>query len=336
LAIEGRPVNPLQIVTDWINILRWEVSHFWDINSPDNEIVPGATLHVTHEHRIRCGEILGYGISLLLTERRLNIGLQNFFFYESSAARPDFVFNLSQNHRFGTAWNQFRYGLETRWRKSAANIPQMDVVQLHGKKTGHTATALSGVIAVYCYYGEGSHRSNSAVKTRIQLADPAFNEEKMTADQSAEVVILHYHGVCSRLGLWEYQDFLREAVENIRNNEVLRTTWGKRPATTPDSCITRIHKKRKYVGRAFCPTVERIHRNDTPDTGRAFIFWGLNTSVLEMIRKSRWSDLVKFRDANASKLHHPNSSKVTSDGVLKYEAHEPSKRDRALIEKHKL
>ncbi|QDT79206.1 hypothetical protein Mal35_26610 [Gimesia maris] len=335
MHVYGQPPNPLQLVTEWLNLLRWEIAHFWTVDSVNNEITPSATLAVSHEHRLRCGEILAYGITLLLTEQRLQIPRQNFFFYEHTAARPDFVINLSQNHRFGVAWNRFRYGLESRWRKSQANLHQKDTRDLSRKKSSTASNILSGTIAVYCFYGTGSHHTNGVVKTRLHLADPPNRGEKMSVTESAEVVLQHYASVCSRIGLWEYRDYLQKVCEQFSNlrSEILQ--WEAFDSSAPNtSVVLRKYNGQSYVGTCYAPPEVILTNGD--EVGPRFIYWGLNAKVLRMIRESSWDELITYCDENVKAVwdqktkaesNRISNYSVSSDGVIKYQTSTPTSTD---------
>jgi len=88
MYIKGRPFNPIQIVDEWTSILRWEVSNYWSVDPNAHQLNTANTLSVTPEHRLRSGEVMAYGISILLLEDRLKLGRQNFFFYEANPPDP--------------------------------------------------------------------------------------------------------------------------------------------------------------------------------------------------------------------------------------------------------
>lgn len=341
MHVYGQPPNPLQLVTEWLNLLRWEIAHFWTVDSVNNEITPSATLAVSHEHRLRCGEILAYGITLLLTEQRLQIPRQNFFFYEHTAARPDFVINLSQNHRFGVAWKRFKYGLESRWRKSQANLNKSDTDDLSKKKSSTAANILSGIIAVYCFYGTGSHQTNNAVKTRLHLADPPDKGEEMSVTENAQIVLQHYAGVCSRIGLWAYRDYLHKVCESLSNPRIMLPQWKDFDSSASKTKVMkRRHKGQFYAGTCYAPP-EVIFTNGD-EIGPRFIYWGLNTKVLKLIRESSWEELITYCEKNVQvewdKKTKTDSNRVsnytlTSDGVVKYQTSKPTSQDlKSLME----
>lgn len=328
MYVYGQPNNPLQLVTEWLDLLRWEVGHFWAVDTATNEITPSSTLAVSHEHRLRCGEALAYGITLLLTERRLQIPRQNFFFYEHTAARPDFVINLSQNHRFGVAWQRFRYGLESRWRKSQANLQQKDTNDLARKKSSTVANVLSGTIAVYCFYGTGSHQSNGAVKTRLHLADPPNGDGEMSTAENAQIVLIHYAGVFSRIGLWEYRDYLELQCEYLARPNMFKPKWadGDQAIETANT-VPRKYKGESYIGTCYAPPEVMLSNGE--EVGTRFIYWGVNSKVLKMIRESSWEELIEYwdRNANDEKTTRTSNYSVSSDGVLKYQTSKPTKTD---------
>ena len=221
MYISRRPANPIQVVEDWINIQRWETQHFWEVGPHSCRLYQNQQTQVTSEHRLRSGELLAEGLAILFLEKRLKWGRQNFFFYEGAGARPDFIFNLSPNRRFGVAWQRRRYGLEARLAQTQLNLWAQDITDLTAKKAAPIPTTpISGVIAIYCFYGRGNHSDqNTTPCTRLHLADPEEEGAPMTDDEIAEIIIHHYLGATSRAGLWGYRDRLRKLAKTLQRRK---------------------------------------------------------------------------------------------------------------------
>ena len=115
--------NPVKMVNDWVNLVRWEVSSFWNVYRGSNDEIAhtdSTLVHYSHEHPKRAGEVLAEGIALLFLEDRLGCPPQCFWFFKGSKARPDFIFN-SNFQGIGMMMNGFQFGVEMRCRKSQAN-----------------------------------------------------------------------------------------------------------------------------------------------------------------------------------------------------------------------
>ena len=323
LYISPSAVNPVQFVTEWINTLRWEVSNFWAVDIANRAIDTSQLHQITHEHRLRSGEILGYGISILFLESRLNIGRQNFYFYHHNLARPDFIVNFSQNHYSAAAINGVSYGIETRWRKAQANLHQKDVADLNAKKTSPASAHLNGVLALYCFYGSGTHQTNGQRHTRILLADPEVGSGEMSESEIAEVVIHHYLGVMSRIGLNRYHDFLLTAATTLQDNLTQNHfDFGNNDELLPNE-IVRTIRQEHYRGRWYSPPIVRLGQ-----LGQAsqfsFVFHGVNEKVLELIRMEEWQKLAKYIDPLAFGFadnfgFFEEGFIITSDGVARYD-----------------
>jgi hypothetical protein len=95
--------------------------------------------------------------------------------------------------------------------------------------------------------------------------------------------------------------------------------------------ITRQYKGETYVGTCYTPP--EVTLNNGEEVGTRFVFWGLNSKVLKLIRESLWEELVEYWDENAeNKSDRRSNYTVTSDGVIKYGTSKPSKADRKALE----
>ncbi len=204
LAIHGRPPNPVQMVRDWVNVLRWEVSTYWE--SPRGhwyDVRPNPPTWFSAEHPKRSGELLAHGIAILFLERRLRVARSRFFFLEGADARPDFLVRLQRSaQRAVLLTDRSKMGLEVRSRYRVRQVPTTDKPKLLKKKQ-----AMTNTVAVYCAYGAPTEKRGSA-RTKIVLADPPGEGRPAEDAEVAEIIFGHYLGVAGRLGLWDARDAL--------------------------------------------------------------------------------------------------------------------------------
>lgn len=310
--VEGTPPNSLAFVEDWINLLRWEISNLWTIDTVNSRYTRNRSIPLTHEHYKRSGEILAEGIAILLLERRLGIPRQRIFFYNGADARPDFVAHLKPRHNRALVYRGHKLALEVRSRKSQVGLNASDIVSLDKKKDG-----FAGVLAVYCFYGEHQHRDATS-HTRIHLADPSGDDIAEVSDlEKSEIVIHHYLRITSQLGLWEHRDHLLAAAEAASSGIVYHDRMEQRVAPRISRGITRRKKGREFLGREFNTLLEYAHtkpssleqkkeirreaqlRIQLRDFGTT-IFRGLAFDVVRLIETSDWEALFNWNGFDAN------------------------------------
>lgn len=324
-------LNPSKLVSDWVNLLRWEVGAFWQVirGSPD-QITTKAQF--THEHPKRSGEMLAEGISLLFLEDRMKYPPQCFWFYKGAKARPDFIFD-STFRGMGGMWNGSQFGVEARCRSSQANLHGVDEDDLQAKKAANPN--LSCVLGVYFFHGQGPHASNSAPMTRIHLADPEGQGRSMHDYERAWVIINHYLGVVSRIGMWEHRDHLSQCLHDAASG-----LYPKRHLSPQDpKAIRRVvhgplgwpRDKKNFVGRHFNTLLEmacerpadqheyRLIRQRVQaalDSGSFgyHVFRGLRKDVVAFLADAKWRELEQYRDKDTG--IHDHGVTITADGVL--------------------
>jgi len=172
-------------------------------------------------------------------------------------------------------------------------------------------------------------------RTRLHLADPSKRTKPLSDGDIAEIVIHHYLGVTSRIGLWGYRDFLARLARKHKSLRRLRKT--KEKTELEDSVTIRFDDsveiiqrrvgKQDYRGFWYAPQVAMARDAENGTTlgqtliserqyGR-IVFHGLNVRVLKLIRSSRWKKLAAFRDPESRRFR--SNPWVFSDGVMKYD-----------------
>ncbi len=327
-------LNPVKLVQDWVNLVRWEVSTFWNTypGTPD-EIAHTDNVHVhyTHEHPKRSGEVLAEGLALLFLQDRMNIPPQCFWFYKGGKARPDFIFDTTFRGA-GVMWNGSQFGVEARCRKSQANLYDIDEKDLHKKKVNNPQ--LSAVLGVYFFYGRGSHPRNLEPMTRIHLADPQQEGLPLTNTQRAWVIINHYLGATSRIGMWEHRDHLATCLHqaahgvypdqrmNLDDRRIQRTVPqpGREPGDRHDFrgrhfnsllAAASVSPKSQDETKIIRKTIQL--RLNSGDLGQ-HVFRGIRRDVLSLIENCQWGELENYRDPDAGG-HSPGEA-ITADGYL--------------------
>ncbi len=322
----GRTVStppPTQVLNNWLDMLRWEASHFWDVTSNGNVLIPRNTLAVTHEHRRRAAELLGCGISLLFSEQRLGVPRQQFYFFNHHASRPDFIFNLNRNFRSGVVFNQYQYGIESRMRKSQPRLNSSDHESLDKKKIA--SAHMAGIIAIYCFYGSGTHRNN-AKKTRIHLADPPGDGQEISIEENAMINLIHYAGVCSRIGLWGPLETIltKLPVVGYKSYRKLEELLLPREKGVFDSESNAPHREVEPIRleeSSYLSSISSEQLEDERDTSSESsrnMKWGLNNKVLKFIETEDWPALAQFKDPESNVFEPLRENRyVTSDGVIR-------------------
>ena len=84
---------------------------------------------------------------------------------------------------------------------------------------------MSSIIGIYFFYGQGLHPSNLQIKTRLHLADPEGERHAMGDHERAWVIINHYLGVLSRVGLWGHRNFLATCLQEAARRKVPQTQF---------------------------------------------------------------------------------------------------------------
>lgn len=332
LYIHGKPDNPLAFVEDWINLLRWEVNNLWSIDVPNSHYERNTTRNLTHEHYKRSGEILAEGIAIAFLEETLGVPRQSFYFISGSDARPDFVIQPASSQRMALAYAGSSFFLEVRSRsgRSMRNLHDKDREDLTKKKSA--VTGIAGVLAVYCMYGQGKHKDDTA-RSRIHLADPPVDEaSKLSEVDTAAVAISHYLRLTSQLGLWDHRDHLLRAAEVARKGSM---PTAKMNITGILPTVKRLYEDAIYRGRMFSdlqwlaaqqPTTldektrisEKVSKRIKAGDLGSLVFRGINVEVIELIEQARYLELAKYCDPKRTKQHKVDLW-VRSDGLYRYE-----------------
>lgn len=320
LAIQGNPKNPAQIVEQWINALRWEVSTYWE--SPGGnwyDVREGGPIAFTSEHPKRAGEMLAQGIAILFLEKRLKLSRSRFFFLEGSEARPDFLIYPERSaQRVLLLKNRSKMGLEVRSRWRVQSVPSTDKVQLYKKKQ-----ALSGTLVIYCAYGRPTE-IRGAQRTHLILADPPGESHPASDAEVAKILMNHYNGVLRRLGVWEHLDATHAALEEIKRGGSPKRRAVRLPTTLPSESFN----GNQYVGRFFSDLVSRQDRGELTTeeadlairTGRlgSVFYAGIRSDVLSAVSSFDIPFLEAFFDPAVLSEQHP-SQRPVSDGTIRVE-----------------
>ena len=326
--------NPVKMVNDWVNLVRWEVSTFWKVYRESGDEIAhtdSRQVHYTHEHPKRSGEVLAEGIALLFLENRMDCPPQCFWFYKGSKARPDFIFDTSFRG-IGMMMSGSHFGVEARCRKSQANLYAADEEDLLRKKQSNSN--MSYIIGIYLFYGEGHHKRKLKRRTRLHLADPGGEGRPMSDSERAWVIINHYLGVASRLGLWDHRDYLLSCLQDTARGKVPETPL--EDVRDLDSADPKVpldveQKWRDFVGTDFNTLVEEAkgaeldrlesiagHKRVQAQLDGGYlgynVFRGIRKSVLRMIERGEWRKLEEYRDKNAGL--HKKGIRIGADGVL--------------------
>jgi hypothetical protein len=326
-------INPMKMVHDWVNLLRWEVSTFWKVYRGNRDEIAHTDkvhVHYTHEHPKRSGEVLAEGMALLFLEERMGCPPQCFWFFKGAKARPDFIFNIPF-HGIGMMLNGYQFGVEVRCRSSQANLYNADEGDLIKKKQANPQ--MSNLFGIYFFYGKGIHKKGLA-KTRLHLADPHGEGNLMPENERAWVVINHYLGVVSRLGLWDYQEYLLDCLKETLRGRVPETPMEEGPILVSDDPNVPFELGQKwqdFIGAGFNTLIEELREEDLArakieanyrilqaqfDSGffGFHVFKGIRKFVLALIERADWQALEKYRDESTGQ--HENGIIVTADGVL--------------------
>lgn len=320
VSVAGPPAVGTE--ADWQNILRWEVSTFWEIDhaQPFVETVYQRSARFGHEHAKRSGEYLAMGVAITLLDVSGISSPAHVYFLNDTGARPDFVIVLF-------ARNRRKIYLEARSRGSFTNIDTGERKQIRAKKAGVAAPTL----VVYFQHGEGECTPRGGFprynKTRLLIADPLGDDSIASTDEIASTMLRNYLRVFRDVGLRHYGDLIEEDLQQF-------ATAGTLPDRRVDSnpprwdIIDVRHPNRKrygdaiYVGRFFSsllndlagsPRDEFLSRIRQSGFG-SFSYRGVNRKVLALIQECRWDDLITFRDTESLSDH--SGATITSDGVV--------------------
>jgi hypothetical protein len=327
LHVHGKPQSAdiVRLVNEWLNVLRWELATFWSCN-PGSHWYDDArgSAEFSPEHPRRVGELLAEGLAIRLLERRLHIPRSKLFFYSGSEARPDFVMRPLRRMSRALLDNDRRlFALECRSRMGWSSIHKSDQEQLKKKKQGK----FSGTVAIYSCYGPPSEIENM-VRTRYLLGDPPDEADPVTKPTAIRVLLIHYLGVTSRLGLWYHHRELKTALAALEDGVELRKRRDPGMGEdTPLNAVTR--RESQYFGRFFSEAIflyrrgeftrdevnRRIHGGQLGEVA----YHGLSTEVLRAIRCYDWDALEVYFDKNT--LHDPD---VGGDGMIKARLNEDS------------
>ena len=326
--IQDEPPNPIAFVEGWLNLLRWEMSYLWKIDKTTNRYFHNKDLCLTPEHYKRSGELIAEGIAVIYLEEKLKVPRQRFFFYKGSGARPDYIVNLSTRHKRALLYRGNKLGIEVRSREGVCRkIPATDRKDLRKKKTN---PGVGGTLAVYCYYGNGSHRDGTS-KTRIQLADPPGENTAATELDIAGTVVNHYLTTTSHIGLWDHRNHLKRSAAIIQRGELPTIRMDSNSNKIGRGC-RKVFRNVEYRGREFNELVAMAQQDFTSveekratrdEIARRFdykaygdvVFRGINTKVLELIEQNRWFELSDFKEQGAGEIE-PNTV-VRTDGQVR-------------------
>jgi hypothetical protein len=330
LAIHGQPPNPAQVVSDWLNMLRWEFSTYWE--SPGGnwyDVRQGGPVAFSSEHPKRSGELLAHGVAILFLERRLRIARSRFFFLDGATARPDFMVRLQRSaQRTVLLRDRHRMGLEVRSRYRVQKVPCGDVAKLQQKKL-----ALANTVAVYCAYGAPTEVRNEQ-RTRILLADPDGEGEVAEGPEVARIIFGHYVGVTARLGVWDVRTALEEMLAALNAGGPMPEP---RPRPARRGVVRVLNREviggRTYEGRFFSELLVRHaqgllsdeERNLLIRTGRLgrVFFAGIRQDVLELLESFDLRALEGFFD-DAALGEHGGNEHYASDGTVRVEHEDPT------------
>ncbi|MBT3379354.1 MAG: hypothetical protein HN742_26380 [Lentisphaerae bacterium] len=343
LFIQGRPANPVQMVCDWTNVLRWESSVFWSVDPTTNWYGhnTGGPYHFTSEHPTHSGELIAEGIAIKLLTSWLGIPRQAVWFLPGTGARPDYQINMIHGGS--------QYGVEVRCRRSPPPLVSRqartylfapDYKSLAKKKAGTVASGLAATLGIYCYYGLPAN-SCAAEKPRIHLADPPAQIDALPSEREViKHLIRYYTGVTSRIGLWSHLEHLERARELLDGGLAPEPAWTGAQGRWPFGYLAREAEGQQYRGRWFSSMIlswqrQELSRAEIVALLQAGVYGtvtyhGVNERVLQFIEQCQWTALLDFFDpatayiSNAGLLQH-----VTSDGVLKldYRVTDPDSRD---------
>lgn len=349
LFIVDRVPNPVRMVRDWTNLLRWECGTFWNVDPANNwyGLNTKGSVQMTEEHPKRSGEILAEGIALLFVSKWLHVGRQNFYFLESPLARPDYVIERSA----GMLKNNRRAGIEIRCRATRAPLRnggyrnylmKEDYDDLDRKKAHNQHHRLSDTLGVYCFYGLEPANIHGQ-RPRIHLVDPPGACQPMGEVEIARRMAGYYSGVASRIGLWRIRDRMNEAVHSIEHGSFPAHDPSRKPLSFTRAELRRTFGKDNYRGRWFSSLLAlegqlgkawvisqmRSHRYGS------IVYHGLNETVARLLDGWLWRDAAEFFDRNTGDVLDADgrTAFVTSDGVVKLEYEiAPGSRDASDLE----
>lgn len=344
LRIQGRPPNPVQIVSDFTNLLRWECGTFWRCDVATNWVGhnTGGAIQFGSEHARRSGELLAEGIALLFLGEWLKVPRQMIYFIVADDARPDYRFRFRSNSALGMMFKNLNFGIEVRSRVSPKPLKnrttrtrlfKSDYNSIKNKKNNQSAHSLSGILAVYFYYGI-LPGADAPERPRLHLADPVCDEKPYSKEMLARTLVDYYLGTTSRIGLWGHHDRLKEAREIVQQGKYPEPQLSTPPFPRQTGELLRSFGNHKYWGREFSYILEIEARYGkklaTALVRSGFLgsttFHGVNEDVLRLIERFDWEKLGMFFDPNTSRAHRTESpaasnvpARVTSDGVVKHE-----------------
>jgi hypothetical protein len=332
--IAGKPDNPLQFVEDWLNTVRWELMTFWKVDIPGNwySVTDNPGLHFTSEHYNRSTELIGLGIAVKFLEIRLRISRARMRFIAGQDARPDVAIEAATS-------TGVIYALEARHRVDFSGLSQTDYDSLDDKK----ANVKVPTIAIYCCYGPPS--AQGLIRTRLILADPPQGAVPPSLIQTTLIMVEHYLGVMSRIGIWKYHDRLKEWESLLQQNQLPAIERNRTDLRAWRRLILRRRRYNKitYWGRDFSSVAVSFQRGDiTRQQAEAMFqqgdfgsltFHGVHEAVLDMIETGDAEGLRNFfDDASDSDAEQPV---ITADGVVRHsiDVHGPTSADAKAIRK---
>jgi hypothetical protein len=337
MRIRGRPPNPIQIVQDFTNLLRWEVSTFWRLDAAAAFYGHNTTgpCQFTQEHPRRSGELFAEGIALKFLGNWLRIPRQMIYFLEASDARPDFTFAFPARGA-GLVYNGLNFGLEVRNRVSPAplasglartRLGKTAYDALDKKKQNMSTHGLTGILAIYCFYGKDPDNV-PALRPRLHVADPDTRPQPVSSPDIARLLVEYYLGVTSRIGLWQHYERLLEADVSLRHNRYPDPDPNVPRFSRVFGELPRTFAKQEYRGRWFSSVLALQKQLGRPavetlvQAGQygSVAFHGVNEAVLQLIEQFRWEELGQFYDPATGDVQVGHEiAAVTSDGVVKFE-----------------
>ena len=301
--VHGKPENPMMFVQDFLNLLRWEVQQLWAVDPLTRTLTRSTSYHLTHEHHMRSGELLAEGLALEFLRERLSIRRQRFYFYQASDARPDFLVTVPRRAHLAVINAGRKWGLEVRLRKCAPSLDKDEVAALTRKKSNRH---FDRVIAIYVMYGTTKHRNGNA-STRLHVVDPEEADSAPASEMDFQLAaIQHYIRLTSQIGLWEYRDHLRSAVNAFMSERLHGLPRLSIATGQVRTGIRRTINGQNYRGREFneflaltsgpmTPTSRAVARSriEAGDFGST-VFRGLHELVLHAIAENDWAALSDF------------------------------------------
>lgn len=316
-----RTANPAKIIRDWTNLLRWELSTFWECDPSTNSFHDdrGQTTF-SWEHPRRSGELLAEGIAILLLETNLSINRNRLFFYSNGGeARPDFIVHGRARIGNGLIYNSRKFALEARSRAGIHSIHAKDYPSLAAKK-GKTLTKkvrgrstnyprsgpvakspFSSVLAVYTSYG-----AHPTPGTRVIVGDPKLKDRTLGQWEELEVILYSYHSIFARYGINHHLTIVEQLLD-LRRQKMPLPDKRKDPGEKGDRALNHLHHNQKvFVGRFFSDLPDMVERGEI-DRAQAltrvesdpehipFFFAGVDETLLRLIRTYDWDELLDYR-----------------------------------------